>query len=98
MPYETWIAPAHHEPVATLGSELTRALADAVRRLQSVFGEELAWNAVLHDAPAPGASFHWHMEILPRVTIPASVELGAGIWVNVVDPDRAAAELSAAAM
>jgi UDPglucose--hexose-1-phosphate uridylyltransferase len=98
MPYETWIAPVHHEPVAPVGPELTRALAGAVARLQAVFGAELAWNAVLHDAPVPGASFHWHLEIMPRVTVPASVELGAGIWVNVVDPDRAAAELSAAAM
>jgi UDPglucose--hexose-1-phosphate uridylyltransferase len=98
MPYETWIAPAAHEPSAELRPALAEALADAAGRLRSVFGPELAWNAVLHDAPAGARDFHWHVEILPRVTVPASVELGAGIWVNVVDPVRAAAELSAAAI
>jgi UDPglucose--hexose-1-phosphate uridylyltransferase len=98
MPYETWIAPARHAAVAATEPVLLHVLAAAVRRLQAVVGEDLAWNAVLHDAPAPGAEFHWHMEILPRVTVPAAVELGAGIWVNVVDPGRAAAELSAVAL
>ena len=96
MPYETWIAPVAHEPVAAFTPALVRALTDAVVRLRMVFGPDLAWNAMLHDAPAGAGDFHWHVEILPRVTVPASVEFGAGIWVNVVDPDRAAAELSGA--
>ena len=32
----------------------------------------------------------------PRLTVAASIELGAGIWVNVVDPVAAAGELMAA--
>ena len=32
-------------------------------------------------------------EIWPRLAVAASVELGAGIWVNIVDPDVAAREL-----
>ena len=94
MPYETWIAPAAHTAQAALDPVFVRALADAVRRLRSLLGTDLAWNTVVHDAPARGAPFHWHAELLPRLTVPASVELGAGIWVNVVDPGRAAAELA----
>ena len=47
----------------------------------------------MHASPPGGPEFHWHVEILPRLTVPASVELGAGVWVNTVDPTAAAAEL-----
>jgi UDPglucose--hexose-1-phosphate uridylyltransferase len=49
---------------------------------------------VLHDEP-DSADFHWHVELMPRLTVPASLELGTGLWLNVVDPDVAAAELRA---
>jgi UDPglucose--hexose-1-phosphate uridylyltransferase len=68
-----------------------------VIRLRALLGEELAWNAILHERPAAsGGVFHWHIELLPRLTVQASIEIGAGIWVNVVDPTRAAGELSGA--
>ena len=46
---------------------------------------------MLHEAPQGDNTFHWHVEILPRLTVAAAIELGAGIWVNVVDPAVAAA-------
>jgi galactose-1-phosphate uridylyltransferase len=66
---------------------------DATARLRAVLGAELAWNAVVYAAPAGAAAWHWHAEVWPRLTVAASVELGAGLWVNIVDPDVAAAEL-----
>jgi UDPglucose--hexose-1-phosphate uridylyltransferase len=96
VPYETWIAPTEHEPRAPLDEALADAIADAVARLRALLGPELAWNAVLHDAPLTGAhpQHHWHVELLPRLTVAAAVELGAGIWINVVEPERAARELA----
>ena len=92
--YELWIAPEAHggdpAPPAALGA----ALLHATRSLRAVLGEGLAWNAVLHAPPLRGDDpFHWHVEIWPRLAVAASVELGAGIWVNIVDPDVAAREL-----
>ncbi len=73
---------------------LAPALLDATGRLRAVLGESLAWNAVLHAPPLRGDDpYHWHIEIWPRLAVAASVELGAGIWVNIVDPDVAAREL-----
>jgi UDPglucose--hexose-1-phosphate uridylyltransferase len=95
VPYELWIAPREHAESVADGGALAAALRDAVIRLRSLLGEELAWNAVLHDAPA-GSGFHWHLELLPRLTVPASLELGTGVWLNVVDPDVAAGELRGA--
>ena len=44
-----------------------------------MLGADLAWNAIVHDSPPGGPDFHWHIELLPRLTVPASVELGAGV-------------------
>jgi UDPglucose--hexose-1-phosphate uridylyltransferase len=92
--YEVWIAPDQHAAELAAPEVLAPAMLDAARRLRAVLGPDLAWNAVLHAPPLAGADpFHWHVEIWPRLTVAASVELGAGIWVNIVDPDVAAAEL-----
>ena len=92
--YELWIAPGRHDPDTPDAAALAPALLDAAGRLRAVLGADLAWNAVLHAPPLRGGDpYHWHLEIWPRLTVPASVELGAGIWVNIVDPDVAAAEL-----
>jgi UDPglucose--hexose-1-phosphate uridylyltransferase len=99
VPFETWIAPVDHESRAPLDAALAHALSDAVSRLRALIGDDLAWNAIVHDAPLRGdhPRHHWHVEILPRLTVAAAVELGAGIWVNVVEPERAARELAGAA-
>jgi len=94
--YELWIVPEAHggEPDAPA---LAAALLHAARSLRATLGEGLAWNAVLHAPPLRGDDpFHWHVEIWPRLAVAASVELGAGIWVNIVDPDVAARELRTA--
>jgi UDPglucose--hexose-1-phosphate uridylyltransferase len=44
-------------------------------------------NAWLHDTG------HWHIEILPRLTVFAGIELGAGIYVNSLAPEVAAGAL-----
>ena len=92
--YELWIAPDAH--VAEPGwGELAAAIADAARRLRVVLGADLAWNCVVYAAPEDAERWHWHAEVWPRLTIPASAELGAGVWINIVDPNVAAEELSA---
>ena len=97
VPYETWIAPQDHAPRSPLDPAVGRAVQDAVLRLRALVGDELAWNAILHERPTHrDGPFHWHIELLPRLTVQASIEIGAGIWVNVVDPARAAGELSGA--
>jgi UDPglucose--hexose-1-phosphate uridylyltransferase len=90
--YELWIAPDGH--VAEPGwDELASAIADAARRLRTVLGVDLAWNCVVYAAPAATERWHWHAEVWPRLTVAAAAELGAGIWINIVDPDVAAEEL-----
>jgi UDPglucose--hexose-1-phosphate uridylyltransferase len=90
MPYELVIAPAEHRPHADeqlLAATLTLAR-DAVVRLHAVEGP-VPLNAWVHQ----GA--HWHLELLPRLSELAGLELGAGIFVNTLPPEEAAERLRA---
>jgi UDPglucose--hexose-1-phosphate uridylyltransferase len=58
-----------------------------VRRLRAVEGP-VPWNAWLH----AGAK-RWHIELVPRLTVFAALELGAGIYVNPLPPEEAARRL-----
>jgi UDPglucose--hexose-1-phosphate uridylyltransferase len=91
-PYECLIAPVEHEergfPSPRLGAALELA-ADALRRLAAAEGAR-PMNLWLHEAG------HWHLELLPRLTVLASLELGAGHYINTLAPERAAETLRAA--
>ena len=92
LPYELLIAPVEHTSGTAFESDLLEPalelVADALRRLQALEGA-LSVNAWLHDHG------HWHLEIVPRLTVFAGIELGAGIYVNEIPPETAAAELRA---
>jgi UDPglucose--hexose-1-phosphate uridylyltransferase len=91
LPYETVIAPAEDD-AAGIQSELlgpaVRLLVEIVRRLHVVEGP-VPLNAWLeHDER------DWRIVLLPRLTILAGLELGAGIFVNTLPPEEAARRLS----
>ena len=93
VPYETVIAPVEPEadPFASswLGPALA-VLADVIRRLHRLEG------------PAPLNAWveqgerDWRLVLFPRLTILAGLELGAGIHVNTLAPEEAAARLGSA--
>jgi UDPglucose--hexose-1-phosphate uridylyltransferase len=94
LPYELLIAPREHGGSGFQRPSLATALgllADAIRRLHAVEGP-LPLNAWLHD------NGHWHLEVVPRLSILAGVELGAGIYVNALPPEAAATALREAAV
>jgi UDPglucose--hexose-1-phosphate uridylyltransferase len=84
LPYETLIASGTD---ATLTDAL-RLLRNLVARLRDAEGP-LPWNAWLHR----GA--RWHLELVPRLSVLAGLELGAGVYVNSLPPEQAAENLRA---
>lgn len=95
--YETWIMPrAHQAHFDALTDAEAVELGDVLRRVISALEQslpELAYNYVLHTTPFDTdetAHYHWHIEILPRVTRLAGFELGTGIFLNTVAPEDAA--------
>jgi UDPglucose--hexose-1-phosphate uridylyltransferase len=84
-------------------ADLARVLRRSMARLDAVLGGA-QYNYFLHSVPhAPayadgGPSYHWHLEICPRTSIPTGFELGSGLFVNTVSPEAAAAKLRAVAL
>jgi UDPglucose--hexose-1-phosphate uridylyltransferase len=103
VPFETWIVPKRHRSrfLDTAPGERD-ALAEALRvtlgKLQRGLNDP-PYNYFLHSAPLKGdheASYHWHIEILPKLSIWAAFELGTGVLITVARPEDAAAFLKAA--
>lgn len=103
FPWEVHILPRQHRhDYRTITDSECLDLAEVLRRvmlrLQSVLGV-VQYNYFLHSAPAVlktsecESSYHWHLEICPRTTIPNGFELGSGLAINTVSPERAAQQL-----
>jgi UDPglucose--hexose-1-phosphate uridylyltransferase len=100
FPFETWILPTvHRAAFEESGVDELRGLAgllgDFLRRLDRVLGEP-PFNFMLHTAPLRGSeveSFHWHLEVIPKLTRVAGFEWGSGFFINPVPPEDAAAAL-----
>ncbi len=97
FPFETWLMPkvhqSHFENVQDLGTD---ELADILRRTLLKLEHALenpAYNYVLHTAPFTSSdmeTYHWHIEIIPRLTRVAGFEWGSGFYINPVPPETAA--------
>lgn len=90
VPYETAIAPVDGERGGFRSVRLGAALcilARLVRRLHALEGP-VPLNAWLHDGGEG-----WRIVLFPRLSILAGLELGAGVFVNTLPPEEAAARL-----
>lgn len=96
-PFEMWILPKRHaayfeesqesqlEMLALILSETLRRMDRAVRRP--------AYNFVLHTSPLhekTGDYYHWHIELIPKLTPVAGFQSGTDFYINPVTPEEAA--------
>jgi len=54
------------------------------------------YNYIIHNSPFPDVDrdyYHWHLEILPKLTKMAGFEWGTGFFINPTPPEEAAAYL-----
>lgn len=99
-PFEIRVFPLKHHPhfEATPQAELhgvAEILHSALRRVKSCLGDP-DLNFFIHTAPLKDGKYdyyHWHIEIIPKITILGGFELSTGVEINVVDPEKAAAIL-----
>jgi UDPglucose--hexose-1-phosphate uridylyltransferase len=68
-------------------------LHDALSRLARRLGASPPLNLWIRTAPRGSEYFCWRIDILPRLTHLAGLELGAGVHLNIVPPELVAAEL-----
>jgi len=100
FPFETWILPknhnSHYENIQKNEiEELGTVLKTILLKLEAAL-DEPAYNYIIHTAPFDTQSlphYHWHIEIIPRLTRVAGFEWGTGFYINPVPPEQAAAFL-----
>lgn len=97
FPYEIWIIPKKHQSIMTKMNEVERFSFSEILKnvLSSLFKlfPNLSYNFVIHNKPKRTRDFHWHLEIYPRLSIPAGFEFGDNVWINIISPERAAGDL-----
>ncbi|GAB6100335.1 galactose-1-phosphate uridylyltransferase [Halanaerocella petrolearia] len=100
FPFETWILPKEHQDSFSqikgqqIGS-LAQILKEIVRKLEIGFNYA-PFNIILHTIPIiknKELIYHWHIEILPRLSITAGFELGTGSYINPTPPKLATESL-----
>jgi len=97
FPFETWIVPkTHRSNFETVPREELRELAEVLKetllRLESSL-EDPPYNYIVHSAPFGQEDlelYHWHIEVIPRLTKMAGFEWGTGFYINPVPPENAA--------
>ncbi len=113
FPYELAVYPKHHgidfhapEVVSAL-PQLADCLRVTLRKLAKVL-EDPQYNLMIHAAPnrftrrgywqTIEEDYHWHIEIIPRLTRVAGFEWGTGFYINVTAPEEAARTLREATL
>lgn len=96
-PFEMWLLPKKHSSSYISASDedfsaLTSIFSECMRRLDKCV-PNVPYNFVLHGAPLrsqPLEHFHWHFEIMPKLTTIAGFEWGSGFYINPIPPEDAA--------
>jgi UDPglucose--hexose-1-phosphate uridylyltransferase len=97
LPFQLMLAPRHVRPrFEDDGATGAALLHDALLRLKRRLGASPPLNLWIRTAPRGATSFCWRIDILPRLTHLAGLELGTGVNLNVLAPEQAAAELRSA--
>jgi len=105
FPFEIWILPKEHRAdFAQIGpeaiSDFARILKDTLRRMRLALSNP-SYNFIIHTAPIEPREreeYHWHLELIPKLTKIAGFEWGTGFYINPTSPERAATILRATAL
>ena len=97
FPFEVWVIPKRHE--SRFDHEYDGAMKDLALIMKSTLSRiEKAlsmppYNYMIHTTPFTLTDlefYHWHVEIIPRLTKVAGFEWGTGFYINPVPPEEAA--------
>ncbi len=97
FPFETWILPKTHyscfeDLLKEEVEQLAQILKDTLMRMKVVLNDP-PYNFLLHASPiheSGNGFYHWHFEIIPKLTKVAGFEWGTGFYINPTPPEEAA--------
>ncbi len=101
FPFEFWIIPRRHSGTVvdlTLDEveDLARTIKTSFRALANLLTDP-PYNVIFHMAPSRShSSFHWHIEVYPKLSVHAGFELGTDMYINTQTPESSAEALRAA--
>ncbi len=97
FPFETWIVPKRHQcAYEMIEGDQAKALAAVFRRTLRRLNlalENPPFNFIVHSAPFSERAadfYHWHIEIMPKLTKVAGFEWGSGFYINPTPPEESA--------
>ncbi|MDP2167811.1 MAG: galactose-1-phosphate uridylyltransferase [Thermodesulfovibrionales bacterium] len=95
-PFETWILPKTHAsafgPIRQSFSSLAGIFQRVLKQLDKTL-DVPPYNFVIHTSPFNDENneyYHWHIEIMPKLTKIAGFEWGSGFYINPIPPEDAA--------
>ena len=99
--FETWLLPKKHlshfeDMPEALVPDLASILKNILCKLHATL-PDLSYNLIVHTMPVQtpeAAHYHWHIEIMPKLSQVAGFEWGTGFYINTVPPEDAAAMLN----
>ncbi len=97
FPFETWVLPKVHEShfsdIQRNGVvDLARILKVTLMKIKMAL-DDPPYNIMLHTTPSRESKllyYHWHLEIMPKLTKVAGFEWGTGFYINPTPPEDAA--------
>jgi len=109
FPFEMWLLPKVHgssyeNNQSSMYASLSRMMKDVLMRMDATL-DKPAFNFMIHTSPIGeeiNDHYHWHVEIIPKLTKVAGFEWGTGFYINPTPPEEAArflreAQIAAAA-
>ncbi|MFH1062329.1 MAG: galactose-1-phosphate uridylyltransferase [Candidatus Omnitrophota bacterium] len=103
FPFEVWVLPEEHSSdfYNLKNTEGLARIMKSVMRKLSIALADPPYNYIIHTAPFRRMTsagywktieydYHWHIEIMPRLTKVAGFELGSGFYINPTPPELAA--------
>ncbi len=105
FPFEMWIVPKIHQCAFEESQKhefelLAPLLKEMLQRLDRVL-DYPAYNYIIHTSPVSESTedyYHWHLEIMPKLTKVAGFEWGTGFYINPTPPEESAKFLRGAAV
>ncbi|MBI4655042.1 MAG: galactose-1-phosphate uridylyltransferase [Nitrospirae bacterium] len=94
-PFETWILPKKHQSAFQPDGNfpmLAEILQRTIKQIDKVL-DRPPYNMMLHISPFHDEAneyYHWHIEIMPKLTKIAGFEWGSGFYINPTPPEEAA--------
>ncbi|MFQ5456414.1 MAG: galactose-1-phosphate uridylyltransferase [Nitrospirota bacterium] len=100
FPFETWIIPKKHDSCYDhLQTHEIESLAKILKNILMRIDKALnipPYNYIIHTGPIRenvNEYYHWHIEIMPKLTKVAGFEWGTGFYINPTVPEEAAKSL-----